>query len=102
MLNMTIEQFEEKLEELLDLYKQLIEKQKGIRCKATGDNILCYEADTLLTFANKKQIPVSVIRDDKAVEACRYEYKISCREVELIGFSTNKAYMVYKERGLVS
>jgi hypothetical protein len=102
MLNMTIEQFEEKLDELIDLHKQMLEKQKAIRCKADGNNILVYDEELLLVFANKKQISVSVERNDKVVEDCRYRYEVCYRGVELIGYSTEKNYQRYKESGVIS
>lgn len=98
---MTIEKFEHQLDELIPIYKQLVEKQKKIRCKADGDNILCYESDVLLTFANRKEIPVLITRDDTATDSCRYLYKICYEEIEFIGFSSEKEHQHYKKAGLV-
>lgn len=102
MLNMTIEQFEEKLDELIDLHKQILEKEKYIDCKAEETNILFFETDTLLTFAQRKEVQVLVKRNDGEEEICRYKYTLCYRDVELIAFSTGRSYQLYREGGLIS
>lgn len=103
MLNMTIEQFKEKLDEIINLRKQILEKQDVIQCNADGTNILLYETDILLTFANREGISVNVQYNEKEDdEICRCRYLLYYRGVQLVGYSTGRSYQLYREGGLIS
>lgn len=102
MVRMTIVQFEEKLNELLELREKLKKKQMIIHCEAVEDDVLFFDSETLLTFAKAKEILVTVKRNDDAPKTCRYMYRFSYKDVDMIGYSTDTEYLIFKEGGLVS
>lgn len=102
MLNMTVEQFEEKLDELLIFQKELKNKQSVIMCHTVEDNVMCFDTETLLMFADRKKISVVAERYSETTPVCRYKYSFYYKKVELIGFSSEEEYQLYKEGGLIS
>lgn len=101
MLNMTIEQFKQQLDEMLEHYKQIIGKQRQIRLSAVNNTILCYEAEILLRFAKENKLPVK-IEYDAEEDTFSYSYLIEYENVYLQAFSKEKEYQLYKKGGLVS
>lgn len=79
MLDMSIEMFAVRLEEIIEKRKELIRQEKAIGCweMSEGDSVLIYDEKRLLEFANYKGLPVNhyKIKDEEFLYTVSTSYQ---------------------------
>lgn len=100
MLNMTIEQFAEQLDELLEIRQALLEKQKAISCDVANKRVLVFDENMLVRFARQEGLPI-VVENGGTKESCRYSYSLVYKGVELSAYSSWKTYENFRKEGLL-
>lgn len=101
MLNMTIKQFEEKLERSLETLQKLKGQLDDISCYCFTESIFCLDSEMLLAFASRKAVPVMIRRNEESQENMRYKYSICYGNGNFSAYSSEEDYQTFKERGLV-
>lgn len=100
MMNMTIEQFKEQLDELLEVRQVLLGKQKAISCGVVNRGVLVHDENMLVRFARQEGLPVAV-ENGGTRESCRYCYSLAYRGVELVAYSSGETHENFRKEGLL-
>lgn len=94
MLNMSIEMFTVKLDEMLETRAKLIEQQEIVNCFNGFDeksSIMFYDKEQFLEFAKHKGLEVT---KEKSKTTSRFQYRMAVlyKDIELECWLTEKEY----------
>lgn len=100
-MSMNIQEFAQKLDEVLELRALSKEKEDEIGCREGGcEYLILPDVETFLLFANLKNLTIEM----KYIVGCtlyNYELFTFYKDVKLTKLATKEEYIAFQERGLL-